>query len=442
MAAVYPLSSYSLATIALTVASSSVTPTYIWQAAIPSGAKGKSGILQFFFNLYNSTNFFAGQSFNYGIYVDGVALSIGDTTTVPYIHTAVSAYAISSGGLSRGTNGFQGYSPIIIPVSFSSSASVIQLGITNSSLAMSSVPSASPHVTSNVTVATGTINTTNYYPVNTFTTTGTTTYTVPTTVYSSTGGSNNVVGVYIYCWGAGGQNNGNGTVGGTGGFTSGFYSCAGGTVLTAVVGAIGNTAIAYGGGGQGGGNYGSTSGGGFSGVFLSSTLSSNTTIAIAGGGGGGMYLNGNPLGNGGSGGGTTGGIGLTTSGGYIQSGYWGFSNNTQTLATQTTGNAQFVGASAINWVFAAGGGGWWGGLSTNGGSGYIGGLTSGGVTSNGVSFNASSASPSSVLPAASNSPLYVSGYGHGNAGTGLVVIIPAIGASANQIGVQANIFVV
>ena len=129
MAAVYPVSSYSLATIAVTVASLSATPTYIWTAAVPSGAKGKAGILQMFFNLYVGTNFFAGQTFNYGIYVDGVPLAIGDSTTIPYTHTSATPYALSSGGVVRGTNGFHGFNPIVVPVSFSSTASQIQIGI-------------------------------------------------------------------------------------------------------------------------------------------------------------------------------------------------------------------------------------------------------------------------------------------------------------------------
>jgi hypothetical protein len=443
MATVYSLSSYSLATIALTVASSSVTPTYVWQAAIPSGARGKSGILQLFFNLYSATNFFAGQSFNYGIYVDGVALSIGDSTTIPYVHTTASAFAISSGGLSRGTNGFQGYSPIMIPVSFSSGASVIQLGITNSSLAMSSVSSASPHVGSNVTVASGLSNTSNFLPINTFTSQGTYNYTVPTTVQ---GGS--VVGVFVYLWGAGGGPGASPSAGGGGGFTSGFYSCSGGSTLTYIVGASGGNGTFSNGSGQpnngsGGGAGPSGASGGFSGIFNTATASLATTIGIAGGGGSGCaQMNG---GNGGGGGGSNGGAGWNYVGNIYQGGggtqTGGGSNHSDGQAGQ-----RWIGGGNGWGTASKGGAGWWGGGSGGpgggGGSGYTSNFTSGGLTQVGTTLLGSTATPSLATPAGTSSPYFVSGYGHGNGGAGFVVIVPAIGSSANQVGVQANLFVV
>jgi hypothetical protein len=461
MATVYPVSTYSLATIAVTVASGSGTPTYIWSAAVPSGAKGKSGILQMFFNLYVNTNFFAGQTFSYGIYVDGVPLAIGDSTTIPYTHTSASPYALSSGGIVRGTNGFHGLNPIVVPVSFSTGASQIQIGISNSSLAMSSVSSASPHITSSVTVSSGTINTTNYIPINTFTTTGQGTYTVPTTVQGGT-----VQGVFVYLWGCGGGER-NTNAGGGGGYTSGFYSCAGGSTLTYVVGGLGTGSISSGGGSSGN----TANGGGFSGIFTSAGVAQGNSIAIAGGGGGATPGTGGSSNLGASSGGAGGGLVGIGAFFYTGSVYatgtatYGGSGGSQTgggNAIETRPGFALLGGGSAGDSGGAGGGYWGGGgggggSSGGGGSGYIGGLTSGGYTvlgnqatatiTAGTGSNIKAGGPYSAtngLYVASNSPVYPSGgtYGNGSGATGCVVIIPAVGASANQVGVQANIFVV
>jgi hypothetical protein len=451
MATVYPVSTYSLATIAVTVASLSATPTYIWTAAVPSGAKGKSGILQMFFNLYVATNFFAGQSFNYGIYVDGVPLAIGDSTTIPYTHTSATPYALSSGGVVRGTNGFQGLNPIVIPVSFSSGASLIQIGISNSSLAMSSVTSVSPHVTTNTTVTSGTLNTANWIPINTFTGTGTSSYTVPTTVQ---GGA--VQGVYVYCWGAGAGRSYLGA--GSGGFASAYYPCTAGTVITVIVGSVGGGTVATGGGMSAGGYCAS---GGFSGVFSSTNITQSTALVVAGGAGNGTASN--------SGGGGGGGASATnaTGTGYCGGPSWYWNTNAATgnlggtLSGGGTGRDTATGMSGgISNAVSAGGGGYWGGAGGDNGGGSGGGGGGSSFVSNACSSAAfspggycASSGITSVVPGGVTNPLYVANsylYGYGGSGgtnsspyyQGLVVIIPAIGASANQVGVQANIFVV
>jgi hypothetical protein len=79
---------------------------------------------------------------------------------------------------------------------------------------------------------------------------------------------------------------------------------------------------------------------------------------------------------------------------------------------------------------------------TNGGSGYTGGLTSGALMVNGTTISGVSSALSNVLPGGSNNSLYLTGYGTGNSGTGLVVIIPAISATAVQIGVAASAFTI
>ena len=502
MASVYTLSSYSLVTFAATVSTSSGTPSYIWSVAVPSAIKGKTGILQLFFNMYLVSNFLANQTFNYGIYVDGVAVSVGDSATIAYTHTSLSPYAISSGGVIRGTNGFLGNSPIVVPVSFSSGASLIQIGITNSSAAMAAIRSVSPQVGSNVTTATGTIDTSNYVPRNTFTTTGSFSYTVPTTVQ---GGS--VQGVFVYLWGGGGSNvnqvggQGFGTnticPGGGGGYVSGFYSCAPGTVLTGVVGQRGTGgSVIVGGGGQGAGGAPS---GGFSGIFNGGYAPGNT-VAIAGGGGcgnmansnynyytggGGGYPNGsaayvllhnsimnNDLDAGSNkpsqycvGGGQTPFYSVPNSSGNIVS--MGANPNTTTVFSMNPWpnnwnlvyGGQFIGASSYG---TSAGGGWFGGCTGTtyadnpptgggGGSSYIGningatggiGLTSGAVTSNGTTATATTASPSTIKPGGITSPYYTGSYGCGDGSEGLVVIVPAIGSSSAQVGVAANFFTV
>jgi hypothetical protein len=459
MATVYPLSTYSLATIAVTVASASGTPTYIWSAAVPAGAKGKAGILQMFFNLYVGTNFFAGQTFNYGIYVDGVALAIGDSTTIQYTQSAATGYAISSGGVLRGTNGFLGYNPLIVPVSFSSGASVIQIGITNSSLAMSSVTSVSPHVLVYQLSAAGTANTSNSIPQNVFTTTGLGNYTVPTTVQ---GGA--VQGVFIYSWGSTGSTYG--AQCGSGGFVSGYYPCSAGTNLQYVVGgaiAAQYAVITNGGSGSGGGN----GGGAFSGVFLSNAggIVQSNALIIAGGGG--QSGNGSPT-NGGSGGGGGAGAYATIASGVGYSGGNGYSYASNSFVANTGGTLTAGGTGTLSnggaliggaGGFCGGGGGYYGGggtasplLVAGGGSSFAANAVSGPTFLAGS--NATTSGQVLYPPGGVTSPYYYSnasflyGYGGSNLanlpfnGYGLVAIVPAIGASANQIGVQANIFVV
>jgi hypothetical protein len=452
MATVYSLSSYSLATIALTVASASATPTYIWTAAVPSGAKGKAGILQLFFNLYNATNFFANQTFNYGIYVDGVALAIGDSSTVTYTQTAATPYAISSGGVLRGTNGVSGYSPIVLPVSFSAGASVIQLGITSSSLALSSVTSANPVAASQTT----------YYAGYTGSTPWTSNYTVPATASGSA-----VVGVYVYLWGGGGANSqwasGYHSSGAPGGFVSGYYACSPGTVLTC-----------YSGGVPGGLGYGSP-GGSFGGVFLSNAAGPLQTnaIAIAGGGGTGANVQYE------SAQGVAGGPGGYPDGGPSIRYNGSNSSGTNTGGTQTAaGPGGYALLAATNGFHSTGGGGWYGGGCASGGGGggggssYIGnvngatggiGLTASAYWENGQAVtyvggtgaNANVSFPGGAgytpayatgsTPAASNvfwnGLAGKSGITNGTSGA-QITVVPAIGSSATQVGVQANIFVV
>ena len=459
MSTIYQLSTYSLATISNAVAASSGTPTIIWSATIPAGAKGRNAILQVFFNLFCASNFVAGQNFYYGLYVDGVPLAIGDSTTMKYVHTAANQYAISAAGVGLGTNPLFGYQPLVIPLAISPSASQIQIGITNSTLAMPTGTSAQPHVASNVLTSTGTVGSNNYYPQNTFMTSGVGNYTVPTTVYSVGGTSNNVVGVFMYCWGCTGSAYGANC--GSGGFVSGYYPCASGTTLQYVVGTAASTASPLI-GGSGGGN--GAGGGSFSGVFLSNSggIVQSNALVIAGGGGQSMSVS---LSGGGGGAGAyvtnASGVGYSGGASYIYgTGYSAVTGGTLSAGGSGVGNAAgaLVGGGTLN-NGSGGGGGYYGG-----GGGSFSATT--GAGAGGSSFAANSILSPTFLPGINatsvgqflyppggvTSPYYVtnsSNFGYGGSNIpggatfnayGLVVIVPAIGSTAVQVGVSASLY--
>ena len=132
------LASYTLTAIANAVTINNASPTVIWQATIPAAALGLNVIMSVFFNLYNSSaQFTVGQTFSYGVYIDGVPLSIdSSTTTLPYTQTTASNYALSTGGALLGTNGILGIKPIMITATIPATATNFQISITSSSAAM------------------------------------------------------------------------------------------------------------------------------------------------------------------------------------------------------------------------------------------------------------------------------------------------------------------
>ena len=438
MSTVYTLSTYSLAVIANSVSAASGTVSYIWTVAVPTGAKGKNGILVIFFNLYSLTAFSVGQYFDYGIYIDGDSQLLGDATgTIRYSQTASGTFAMSSGGISLGTNGLGNGFPLIVPVTFSAGASVIQIGLKNSLSALSTVSSTGLGYLTNVLTSSGTSNTSNFIPQNTFTTVGASTYTVPTNTSAGV-----PVGVFIYCWGSGGCSAGGIYAGGSGGFVSGFYQCSPGTALYVVVGAIGTTSPTSGGGGTANqGNSSTLQAGGFSGVFINGAATQANCICLGGGGGGAQNV---ANGGGGGGGYPAGGNGTGGTGG---------SQSVQGSPFSSAGGngapagGALIGASTYG--VGAGGGGYWGGGCGNGGGGgggssFIDRLTSGATYANGGTVLTSS-TPSANLPGGSANSFYQSGKGVGNGvqqttGTGLVVIVPAVGTNPCQIGVSAKLY--
>jgi hypothetical protein len=417
------IAAYSQAIIANAVAASNTSVTYLSQISLASAVKGKNGILSVFFNLSTSTGFNTGFVFDYSVYLDGVSLAVGDVGSVRYTHSGSNRNAVSWDGFSLGSNGLTPYAPLNIPLIIGANSCNLQIGILNSSYTLNAVASYAP----SPYISTG------------FTTTGSSTYTVP-----ATAGGLSVSGVFCYIWGCGGSttNTVNTGAAGAGGFTTGYYACAPGTVLTVVVGALGGNTMATGGGGV-------SCGGGFSALFSTTTLTTTTVIAVAGGGGG--------TGNdtqlaGGSGGGSNGGLPFNI-----------FSNATYpgiTAPTHTTGGTGY--ATAVQWfgtgsanAGTAGGGGWYGGTTTansivsGGGSGFTSNLTAGGVTSNAPTLSTSivygtqrfnnQVTGSNIMSNFGYSP---SNYGWGGMnntkGTGLVILVPAVTATPTYIGTQVS----
>jgi hypothetical protein len=374
---------------------------------------------------------------------------------------------ITSNGISMGTNSISPLAPLSIPVSIGSSASTLQIGIANSSVALGSIPSL---------VASGT---------STVYTAGAYTYTVPTSVNGS-----NVIGVMAYCWGAGGTStyttnttngsNGN-VVGGGGGFMSGFYPCAGGTQLNVVTGTYATTpSIAAGGGAQTNafnGNNGWS--GGFSAIFAG-TYDASTCLVLAGGGGGAgtsSASNASNAGNGGGGGYPAGSAPYQASTNGLNIGF----STVVTGGTQTTGGLAYSGApttyigslftgsrtnGATQGSIVAGGGGFYGGGAGN--TATIGQMGGGGGSSyfaanrvSLVSYSNGTTYTSFVTPGQINSTtiappggvdimtsLGLSNYGYGAASitappAGLVVLIPYVSSAGScAVGLDARFLAV
>jgi hypothetical protein len=457
-----PFVNYATGPIENTVAMSNSTVSYIRTADIPTAAKGLSGMLSVYFDI-NSPGFnFGSNQFDYGVYIDGSGVGLGPfAKTVRYSQTSNSSSMISSNGVALGTNSITPLLPLNIPVSVPANASKFQIGLLNSSVGLGAISSMVPTATS-----------TTYTP-------GAYTYTVPSTVNSS-----NVVGVMIYCWGAGGSYNhyqnqttshGN-ALGGGGGFMSGFYGCPGGTVLQVVAGSYITTPNIANGGGNGGTMYSTSQayGGGFSAVFNGSYATS-TCLLLAGGGGAASSFNMLTVnGNGGGGGYPTGSAPYQVS---TNGSFTGFST-TITGGTQTTGGSAYYGAplsySGSQWFasqfngrdgngqfpYASGGGGWFGGGGGGSGVGSYGGgggssyfnpnLVSSVSYSNGTTYTQFvtptqisnyALAPPGGLAVMSNFGL--STYGNGVGTQGLVIIVPMVGTPGSvAVGAEARFLAV
>jgi len=430
------ISSFNQAIIANTIAAANSTVGYISQLALPAATKGKAGTLSIFFNLSTLNGFSTTQFFDYGLYLDGVGLGIGDTTTSRYVQSVNSGNAVSWGGFSLGSNGMTSFTPITIPITVNANSCNLQIGISNSSAALNTVASIAP----SATVSTG------------FTSYGSNSYTVPTTA-----GGSNVVGIYAHMWGSGGTTtntvNSNGAAG-PGGYTTGFYACPTGTTLTVVVGTIGaNSAFSpvplqFGAGGYG-------CGGGFSGIFTSNILNASTVIAVAGGGGGTGNVS---FGGGGAGGGSNGGVPWSINSNSAWPGITAPGQNTP--ATGMCNAGQWYGQNQTGGrgnAGTAGGGGWYGGNTTSdtmisgGGSGFTSNFTAVGATyqastlKTSITYLSQNTSNRTVFTTTmSNFGYSPATFAYGGVnnlfGGGLVIIVPAVGTNPVYVGTQATMY--
>jgi len=416
---IYTLSTYATGATGLGVPlGNSSTPFTIWSGAIPNEAKGKSGILSMYFDM--RLNYpVATTEFDYGVYIDDVSLGLGPTKTNRYIQNTASTHLVGFNGNPVGLNGPSVLEPITLPVTITANATNLQLKLANVSSLMEAITLAAPIG---------------------ITTTGSNTYTIPV----------GAIGVMAYVWGCGGSPFGS-NAGGPGGFTSGFYPASAGTVLTTIVGALGNNTFNFGHGGSGFTGTGTAgSGGGFSALFLGSgpSASSNVPLLIAGGGGGCQVQNSgsNFMWVGGGGGGLQ--------GGNI------FNLNTRFFNPQTDdrgrgGTQSNAGSGAGQWnggnytnSNGAGGGGWYGG-GTNfnaggGGSGFIGTNVKYSYIPppNGATTIITTGAGSNITAPGSNFMTNVgyspNTYAHGGGGTGLIVLFPVTSSNAPFIGVDAR----
>lgn len=414
---IYTLSTYATGATGLAVPGNTPNPVTIWSGAIPTQAKGKTGILSTYFDFRVNYPTIISE-FDYGLYIDDVPLGFGPTKMNRYSQTIPSINIVGSNGNPVGVNGPTIVEPITLPVTITANATNLQLKLANASSLMEAITTGN---------AIG------------ITTTGSNTYITPV-------GS---VGVMAYVWGAGGTAFGS-NAGGPGGFTSGFYPASAGTVLTTIVGALGNNTFNFGHGGQGFTGVGTPgSGGGFSALFLGSgpSAASNTPIVIAGGGGGCQIHNAgsNFMFTGGGGGGLLGGNAFNIFTRFFQAQSGGGGG-----ATQSNGGSGAGQWSAANYNNSngAGGGGWYGG-GTNGGAGGGGSGLIGtnvkysymplAITS---TFTITPGGGSNITAPGSNfmSNLGYSPntYAHGAGGTGLIVLFPVTSSNAPFVGVEAR----
>jgi len=142
------LATYALVPIVNAVSQNSATPVVVWGGVIPTDARGLNVIISIFFNLYNaSTQFTVGQTFSYGIYIDGTSISPDPTNAVvTYTQTTASNYAMSTGGTLLGTNGILGLKPIIITTTIPLTASNLQIAIASSSVALTTATQIGPSI--------------------------------------------------------------------------------------------------------------------------------------------------------------------------------------------------------------------------------------------------------------------------------------------------------
>ena len=459
---IVPITSYTGTLITNAVTASNANVTVVSDNPIPAAAKGLPGVLSVYFDMsapIGSGILTSNQGFDYGLYIDGSNIGMGATKTARYIQTDGSVTnMLSSNGRSVGTNSINAIAPLTIPISIPPDANSLQIGILNSSVILGRVASVTASSTKLTLSQTSTV------------------YSAPASVNGS-----NVVGVYMYVWGAGGQgvaytNNRalyGSPMGGGGGYASGFFPCSPGTTFTLIAGGYSSLSLGLGGGGlsRDAANQGQCYSGGFSGVFLGTNATQSTALLIGGGGGAAIGRASDAIynANGGAGGFPSGLPPYQTS---LSNDYVGFSaivtGGSQTAGGISVSNAipgQPLSASPsgnYSGGWTAGGGGYWGGgsgffgtiggLCGGGGSSYASPLVSSLVFSNGTTAQfivpPSSSNVMTIVPpggVAVMSNFGLSNYGNGAVGGlgGLVIIVPALGTPGPvSIGVDSRFLVV
>lgn len=402
------------------------TSTILWSAPIPTSIRGKHGILSVYFDMTTNWVVPPTTQFDYGLYVDNVPLARGPNPLQRYVQSTANTNLIAIEGDRLGEFGATPITPLTLPIALNSNAANLQIQAANASTILDSFM-VSPTRTSLTTIGSN--------------------------AFTSPVGS---IGVLAYVWGCGGASFGS-NAGGPGGFSFGYIPAAAGTVFTAIVGGLGTNTFLSGFGGPG---FSGTSGagGGFSGVFLGASPASNSSVPlVVAGGGGGCFVGvagSNFMFVGGGGGGLFGASSLNISNQLISSspGSGGLgAGGTQTGAGFNA--AQWRGAGYNNGNGAGGGGYFGGGTGNNanqgigggGGSGFIGGtversymplaLTSTNVMTAGTTSNVTVPS-SDIMSNFGVSPLT---FGHGNGGTGVIVLIPVLSRnSAPFVNVDAR----
>ena len=127
------VATYSLAAIAASVPATSATPTTIATFTLPTTTATDTGALSLFFNLYSAATFAAGQTFTYGLYLNGTAMSIADTTQVTYTQTASGTYAMESAGVLLGKGGISSLAPLQLFFTLPSGTNTLTIALANSS---------------------------------------------------------------------------------------------------------------------------------------------------------------------------------------------------------------------------------------------------------------------------------------------------------------------
>jgi hypothetical protein len=128
-----PIIAYTQSSITNSIAYSTNTISYIASMTLPTTVKSKAGILSCYFNLSTTSSFVIGSYFDYGLYLDNVALAMGDSQITRYSQTSTYSVAMSWNGLSLGTNAITPYKPITIPITIGANSCNLQIGIKNSS---------------------------------------------------------------------------------------------------------------------------------------------------------------------------------------------------------------------------------------------------------------------------------------------------------------------